>query len=513
MTASNSEAHPESDHGDAARDHRELSRTVLMNAVGYGIKAGHPLLFFVVAALYGREALGLFFFAELALFLTMRTALLGLDKSMLWWLPQRPAGEELHGFAPALRLSLVLGAALTLLLAFGLAYPIARLWNHGDEAAIVLQVASLGLVPMVAMEMWVAATLARRDLKAQVLIKDGLVPMSQVVVAVLAYFVFGKSPLLLAGVFAVSQFVGAGLSYRMYRRVYRDALAAQPHESTEAGFALPENLRRYTLPLWASELNASLVLRVDGLLVGLLAGPAVLGVYGVVVKIANAVRSIRRSFDPIVWAMVSKISVRPDNERLKSAFSYATVLTLASQMPIFAFLMAFAPELFARLGGGYEEGAVAVVIFCGFWVINGLVGLNGLIVAGYGRSGLVLANSLGTLAIEVALLFLLVPPFGVEGAAVAAGGAYTAQNVVQAIQARMITGMWPYRRDVVFVVGAFVLGGIAAVIASSLSQGMDDVLSRGLALGVFVVASGALCYVLRERGLAFRLTTAAATVG
>lgn len=83
----------------------------------------------------------------------------------------------------------------------------------------------------------------------------------------------------------------------------------------------------------AAEIANTVLLRMDILAVAALGDPRLVGIYGAVLQFSNAIRQVRRSFDPIVVAISSRLALHPDAERLATGFSYGRVPGVADAAP------------------------------------------------------------------------------------------------------------------------------------------------------------------------------------
>ncbi|MCP4603765.1 MAG: oligosaccharide flippase family protein [Proteobacteria bacterium] len=469
-------------------DVRELHRGALINALGYLVKIAYPVLLIVVVRLYGAEQFGVFSVVQATLLFTMRLCLLGFDKGVMWWIARLDPSVERKGLKQVLIIVGILSTLAALGISLGGASWIAE-WSGAPDAVLSLRLMSLGLIPMTLMELLIHAALGKRRMEAQVIVREGIVSFVLVLAAVGFYFI-GVKQLGLALAFLISS--GAGLvgSVWMFARVFDGS------KWLHRGWRPPAELTRYSIPMWLSEMANSFLLRMDMYVIAALTEPRIVGIYAAVMQVGNTIRSVRRSFDPIVLVLFSRIGAHHDRERLTAGFSHATALVIATQMPIYAFLLAFAPWLMPLFGTGFERGVVAVLILCGFWILNGVVGLNGLIVNGYGRSDLNLINVILTIIAEGFFLALFVPRFGLEGAALAVGMAYTIQNSVQLIQARQITGSWNYNANV-FVV--LVLGLLTGALMGAAWFGLNPLgesIKRIGSFATYIVACvGALVWM------------------
>ncbi|MBI5487804.1 MAG: oligosaccharide flippase family protein [Deltaproteobacteria bacterium] len=476
---------------DIGRDARDLHRGLRLNLVGYALRLLYPLLTAVVVVLYGRRAFGLFTAAQAVLLLALRVCLLGLDKAVLWWVPRRAPGDERNGlYGVLLRVAAASGLIAAAVAIAGA--PWMASWAGQPEAAAALRWMAVGLVPLAAMEVLVQACLGRRRIEAQIFIKEGL-GSTALPAGALLFWLAGARESGLAWAFVAANTAALAGAALYFRRTFRDV--PLPAER----WAVPGELWRYALPAGLMETLNSALLRMDVLVVAALTDADTVGVYGVVVQVGSAIRSVRTAFDPLVLAIVSQIGTRPDPERLRAAFSRATSLVLATQAPIFAFLIAFSPWLLPLLGDGYGAATAPVVVLCAFWVGNGVVGLNSLVVLGYGHSGLAAFDVGATILAEGLLLLALVPPFGLVGAAVAVGLAFSLQNVLWAWQARRLAAAPLYDRAVLRVALAVAASFAAALVAGAAVWPAGAAPARLAGFAAFLLAGSGALLALRSR--------------
>ena len=476
----------------AADDARDLRRGVAVNMLGYAIKLAHPVLLAIATRLYGAESFGVFIVSQAAVMMLARVCLFGLDKGVLWWVPRQEPSDERRGVLGALLVATVSSAVVA---AGMLVIPTGWIatWTDDPGVPTAMRIMALGIVPLAASEVLLHATMAKRRMEPQVIVRETLVPVT-LLGAATALFFAGAGAHGLAIAFLLSHLVGFAGAAIAFGRVFRGSrFGARPLE-------LPPKLRRYAGPWWISEMTNTALQRTDVVILAMATDPFVVGVYGIVVQFANAVRAIRRSFDPIVTAIVSRISARPDPERLATGYSYATVLVTATQVPVFVFLALFGEWLLPLYGEGFEAGARALVVFCVFWGVLGAAGLAGVVVAGYGYSKLTLLNVVVALAVQAPLVYVLGDRFGLEGAAAAVGIAYTVQHALQLAQMRYITGQWCYTRSVVPML-VTAAGSVALSVAAYVAlAAAGELVQRLGAFAVFAAGYGAATLYLYRSG-------------
>ncbi len=460
------------------RDSKDLQRGFVINLFGYIFKIAYAGLLVATIRLYGPERFGIFSVVQASLFLALRTCSFGFEKGILWWVNQPEAkGRAWRGLRPVLTLTWIASSIVAILLAVA-GGPLIAEWAGSEAAADELRWMAFALVPMTLMDILIHASLGKRRLEAQVFVREGLASLTMVLAAVIFYYI-GLETVGLALAFVASYIAGLAGALWVFRGAYKD----EPRSAGTHAFRVPAALIRYATPMWLSEVSTSLLLRMDVYLLAALSDPTTVGIYAACVQLGNTIRQVRRSFDPMVLAIVAEIGVTGDRRRLAAGLTQATVLVVGIQGLIFAFMICFAEWLMPLLGEGFEESALAVLILCSFWVVDGVLGLHGIIIAGYGRTELSLLNVLITLAALATLMPLLVPLYGLEGAALAVGLAYLIRNILQVSESRMITGTWGYTSEVAWL-ALIALTGAAAMALSWIGMlSLGDTAAR---IGAFV---------------------------
>ncbi|HFE44214.1 MAG TPA: hypothetical protein ENJ18_01805 [Nannocystis exedens] len=460
------------------RDSKDLQRGFVINLFGYIFKIAYAGLLVATIRLYGPERFGVFSVVQASLFLALRTCSFGFEKGILWWVNQPEAkGRAWRGLRPVLTLTWIASSLVAILLAVA-GGPLIAEWAGTEAAADELRWMAFALVPMTLMDILIHASLGKRRLEAQVFVREGLASLTMVLAAVTFYYV-GLEAVGLALAFVASYVAGLAGALWVFRGAYKD----EPRSAGTHAFRVPASLIRYATPMWLSEVSTSLLLRMDVYLLAALSDPTTVGIYSACVQLGNTIRQVRRSFDPMVLAIVAEIGVTGDRRRLAAGLTQATVLVVGIQGLIFAFMICFAEWLMPLLGDGFENSALAVLILCSFWVIDGVLGLHGIIIAGYGRTELSLLNVLITLGALATLMPLLVPLYGLEGAALAVGLAYLIRNILQVSESRMITGTWGYTSEVLWL-AMLALAGAAAMALSWI--GMLSLGETAARIGAFI---------------------------
>ncbi len=187
--------------------------------------------------------------------------------------------------------------------------------------------------------------------------------------------------------------------------------------------------RRVSSYGWRAQLGGVIFLlnlRLDFIILDLLAGPAVLGIYAVASKFAELVKVPGMALTYVLYPRYAREGQATAAVRARRLMPRTGALTAASIIPLALSVGFVIPAVY---GPGFE-GAIlpAVIILLGL----GLEGVGGVITGflyGIRRPGLnSWAMGVG-LAVTVILDLLLIPPFGAAGAAAASAAAYTATTL------------------------------------------------------------------------------------
>jgi O-antigen/teichoic acid export membrane protein len=174
------------------------------------------------------------------------------------------------------------------------------------------------------------------------------------------------------------------------------------------------------------------------------------------------------AFGTIFMPMIVDLYHRKELERLDELFKVSTKWGLYLSLPLFLVLW-FAPaEVLAGIfGAGFEAGAPTLKILAVAQLINVSTGTVGpmLIMTGHQKQWLAISASM--LVLNLALSTLLIPRFGISGAAVASGCALTGLFVLGLAAIKRLLGVWPY--DWRYLKGA-AAAGVAYLALRAISQ-------------------------------------------
>jgi O-antigen/teichoic acid export membrane protein len=208
------------------------------------------------------------------------------------------------------------------------------------------------------------------------------------------------------------------------------------------------------------------VLWFDVLLIGALASSREAGVYTAAARYlmlgAFVLQAVIFASGPELSAFLAR------GERVRAAALYrtATWWVTALSWPAYITAAVFAPVLVSVFGPGFSGGANALTVLALAMLLSMATGPVTLVLLMGGKSSWNMANAGAALAVNVVLNIVLIPPFGITGAAVAWAATIAVGNLVPLVQIWLYLGLHPLGRSflVVSVGAAACFGGLGLAI-------------------------------------------------
>jgi O-antigen/teichoic acid export membrane protein len=161
--------------------------------------------------------------------------------------------------------------------------------------------------------------------------------------------------------------------------------------------------------------------RLDFALVGALIGPASLGIYAVATRYAELLRVPALAMNYVLFPAYARAGGAAATERVRALLPRIGWVPAAVAVPMALAAPVVLPLFF---GEPFRAAVVPAWVLLGGLAVGGIIGVIGAYLSGVGRPGLYSASLAAGLPVTVVLDLLLIPPFGVTGAAVASAAAY-----------------------------------------------------------------------------------------
>ena len=171
----------------------------------------------------------------------------------------------------------------------------------------------------------------------------------------------------------------------------------------------------------------------DIIIVGLFHGNANSGIYAAANKVASLIASGLFIVNIIVAPMISQLYVTDNIAELKRVVRLAATFSCAFALPAVVTIFLFGGWIMELFGPRFSEGYVALLILTSGQLVNALAGSVSLFMTMTGNEK-AMARIAGSCAVlNVVFNFVLIPPFGKEGAAISTACTVALWNVGLAV--------------------------------------------------------------------------------
>lgn len=412
---------------------RRIDRGAAWTLLGNLLNIAPALLELVLLRKFGLEAWGEFLAAQAIVLVGGRITCLGLDKSMLWHLPN--LAKEGRGIRRPAWGAALIAAGFGAVMGLALSGPLLHLALPRQSIPGLAHFVILATPFFSASEVFIGALQGIQKFQYRPLLRDLGASAFFAPIAIAFSFVPGIGAASLGIGFLAGHVLISILSAWFWSRESRDSRHG-PLIPTMA-------LVRYSIPIWLADSTNSAGLRAAVLLLSRVAAPGVVGAFGVIQSLWQSATLARRAFEtPLVTLTASS----PDTAEVAHLYGKVVQRVLLWQIPV-VFLASTAGGsilhlISPQLGSPSEHLGLAWLVTCSFLASGPAMGQQ--VLAGLGHSSRIFFNNVfGTLA-TILFLWLLAPRLGLIGACLAQGGAILATAALGAWQIREFADLPPF---------------------------------------------------------------------
>lgn len=411
-----------------------LGGTVFAAALGFGLT-------FIVTRGLSADVAGQFFTVMAIYFVLQTLVAFGVAAGVVRFVPRfRALGRT--GDLPRLlivAIAPVAGFAAVASVALWVVAPrLSTVFDASDPSSTVVafRLLALFLVPGVLEVALVEGTRAFRSITGYVLIQQVVLPLGRAVAVLVA--VAGGSSLVgvvLAWLLPVilTLVLAGGLFYFSVRGARADGWPPP----TESWGGIASEYWSFTVARGLSGAIDIALTWLDVLMVAAMVSAADAAVYAAASRFVTtgtlALQAMRLAAAPEISAALA----RDDRAHASALYRVTTQWVVLSSWPLYLLLAIFAPWILGLFGPGYDRGAPALAVLSLSMLVALAAGNVGSVLLMGGRSTWVLADKAIVLAVNLVLNLLLIPYFGIVGAAAAWAVAIVVDNGLALLQVHL----------------------------------------------------------------------------
>ena len=258
-----------------------------------------------------------------------------------------------------------------------------------------------------------------------------------------------------------------------------------------------KEILNYSLPIMFTMILGSLLHWMDILMLGYFTNIETVGLYHPAVRTAGLQQSILIAFAGIFAPMFSKYFSQDNFIGMHHIYKLVTRWILTLVIPILILILLFSTKIMLLFGADFLKSSNALIILSIGTSIFAIFGVSGtvLVVSGYQKLNLV--NALSATILNICLNIILIPKYGIMGAAWATLSSMTFIAVARIIETRIFLKINPFNVKVLKpIVAGIITCGILQYIKPNLMV-YHTIITLILALIIILVIYGLLLLLLK----------------
>lgn len=381
-----------------------------------------------LARYFGQEVYG-FVSTSMAIFTTISTvALLGIPNSLARQISFYKAKDQWHKISGSVGVGFFVTAAFGTffaLLFVIFAKPLAKHFFHTNDLVNYFIYFGLGLPFFLVLRIACNVFQGFQQMTAYITFKDVFRQVLILLFLVAMYLIS----------FPVSHLALAYLLSFALSMVSAFIVIARRSPLWEYGFKLDfsigKELFKFSWPLIFASIIMRLMHQTDTIMTGYFLNQQMVGIYNAGVPIGELLGVIYGSFTPALVPIMTDYYASQDQDKLQQTFNLSTKWIFLLTYPGFILLLIF-PEFFITILFGTQYlAATNVLRLIAFGVFySAMVGPTGNLLIVIGKTKLVLLDFTIAYIINISLNILLIPKYGLEGAATATAVSIFVHNTI-----------------------------------------------------------------------------------
>jgi O-antigen/teichoic acid export membrane protein len=479
----------------------EVARGGLLNLIGAGVAGLSTVAVTLVVTRSFSVAVAGAFFTATSLFLIIEAiAGLGAAPGTVYFIARLRSMGQHHRIPEVIRSAMwpviVVSAVAAVALALAAA-PVARLLVHGQfghagagpsEVAAALRALAVTLPFAALLDTLLGASRGFRAMSPTNVVDR--IGRSLLQLAGIALVAAAADTALLAPLWALPYVPAACAAWLWLRHIQRRSRSATAElknpgpadlrrweHAAAADRGEPLRFWRFTAPRGLAALAQITIQRIDIVLVAIMRGPAEAAVYTAATRLLVAGQFGNQAISMAAQPRFTELFARGDHRGANSIYQVTTAWLILLTWPLYLLAICYGPQILGVFGHAYQAGTAVMIILALTMLLATGCGQVDTVLVTTGRSSWSLINGLLAVVVNVGLDVLLIPRYGIIGAAIGWSAAIIVTNLIPLSQLAIVMRLHPFGR------GTFITAGLCA-----LSFGVLPLAARGL-FGQHVLSS------------------------
>ena len=252
----------------------------------------------------------------------------------------------------------------------------------------------------------------------------------------------------------------------------------------------PSRWLKYSLPLVLVGVSYMLLHETDRLMLGYFLGTKSVGLYEAAARLAYLSEIFINSFAGIFSPLAAGFHHKGELERIRFLLVTTTRWTLILTLPVVGLLLIFPKFFLGWFGSQYEVVAFPLMFMTFAYLTSAGTGNTGTLLKMVDRQNVEVINTVATVVLNIVLNLLLIPVYGIAGAAIGTGLSIIIIQIAKLIEVKLFLGFTPYELNFLKPVFAGLISGLVILIIKNYSN------LSSLRFVLLCIAGFIACYIL-----------------
>jgi O-antigen/teichoic acid export membrane protein len=401
------------------------------------------LIALMLARLLGATDYGLYVLAVSAVTIFAGISAIGLDDAMTRYVAIMAGRRDQLGLRGTIQVGIVVSTGVGLVVGafmFVAAGPIADGIFHEPRLAHLLRLLAI-IVPCLTMSNVLAGTARGFGRMDYVALAESVVQsvVRLVLVAIFAVLLQGLNVTVCVVAFGLSDVSATIVLVVLLQKYFPLSEARHGEMRRVAG-----DVFRFAIPLWLAGLLRQFRRNFETILLGVTAAAASVGIYNIVGSITTVGHICLLALFVAVKPALARMHDVGDRDGLTHLYTTATRWAFTVTLPFFLVIVLFREPILLVFGESFAAGSTALLILAFAEIINAGTGICGPVLDMTGHTGLKLFNSITLTVLLIGSNALLIPRYGVMGAAIASLIGIGVSNLMCLVEIWWLERLWPF---------------------------------------------------------------------
>ncbi len=367
----------------------------------------------VMARFLGAQMLGIYSLGNAVTRIAEIFALMGLDNGVLRFVSRDTENTEnvKNSIYSSLKFGFLSSIIISIILFCSAEFIVNNLLNEDNFLVIVIKIFALSLPFSVLTLISSFATQAFKILKYKIFVNQIVNPLTLLIAFLASYHFLGTKLSILiptvvsavVGLVFITKFLSYFTDINFKNLIKED---------------FNKEILRFSIPLMFVSAIGIIMHWVDIVMLGILSNATDVGMYHPIDRTAGLVRMILFAFAGIFAPIFSEHYFKKNMLGMKESYQSSSKYILTFALPVFIFLFVFANPMLLLFGSEFQNAVALKILLTGIF-IQTVFGLGSSTLSMSGNTKFNLFNVSIALILNISLNYILIPQYGIVGAALA----------------------------------------------------------------------------------------------